>query len=147
MMRTKQLSIREVIEMLHGFIDLDNMAVHQVYQVQELMQVAREAIELQEGLIENLNVANHNLDEAWRAWKAEYEKIRANQPKPEVVKCRYEIIVQTYRMRRLQKDYFLHKSPSVLVQSKNVEARVDRLLAELEQLTNIKLYDLIKNEP
>lgn len=133
-MSTKQLSIREALERLHGLIDLDNMAVHQVYQVQELMQLAREAIELQEGTIENL-----------------YEEIDGlkskNESKQAVAKCRREIIVQTYRMRRLQKDYFTHKSPSVLVQSKNVEARVDRLLAELEQLTNIKLSDLIKNEP
>jgi hypothetical protein len=112
------------LEKLKGFIDADNLPIHQQWDVQELMAGIKADIEC-------LNLL------------CQEEK----KEDPKVVSVRRAIIVQCFRMRRLQKDYYKHKSPSVLVESKNVEARVDRLLLELEQLTGIKLATLLEKYP
>jgi hypothetical protein len=49
-----------------------------------------------------------------------------------------ELVEQTIRMRKCQKECFKHKMARDLVESKNVEARVDRLIVELHESTVAK---------
>ncbi len=61
---------------------------------------------------------------------------------PEIRTATKALVQTTKRLRALQKEYFQFKDPRVLRECKNVEARLDREIVELEELIGKKIEDL-----
>lgn len=76
-------------------------------------------------------------------WPDEYSE----GVKTEIVKLRRQIITQTARLRYLERMADKTKKESVIRDAKNVGARVDRLLKELQEVTQIDLVQLANKNP